>query len=230
MRMRFKPYAGPELAACSFHVNEPREMRGSWHTAFARTQPLQVEMGCGKGGFLAQLALQHPQINYVGIDMTEKVLITAKRKIEAAYAAAQLPVDNVKILTHDIERIESMLSPADTVQRIYINFCNPWNIKAHHKKHRLTHPRQLVHYRTFLAPEGEIYFKCDDAGLFEDSVAYFTEAGFEITWLTRDLHANEPAWNIRTEHEEMFSREGIAIKALIAKKAFLAPGYVPPKD
>lgn len=230
MRMRFKPYAGPELAACDFHVNRPVQLRGQWHAAFARRQPLHIEMGCGKGGFMAQLAVRNPQINYVGIDITDKVLILAKRKIEAQYAQQGLTPDNVKILTHNIEHIDEMLCADDAVSRIYINFCNPWNLKSGHKKHRLTHPRQLVKYRDFLTEDGEIYFKCDNDDLFEDSVGYFTEAGFEITYLTRDLHAQEPEWNIRTEHEAMFSAQGIPIKALIARKAFLAADYVPPRN
>lgn len=87
-----------------------------------------------------------------------------------------------------------------------------------HKKHRLTHSRQLEQYRDFLVDGGEVWFKCDDEDLFEDSVGYFEEMGFAVTWLTRDLHADEPAWNIRTEHEAMFTEMGIPIKALIAKK------------
>ena len=136
-------------------------------------------------------------------------------------------VDNVRILTHDIERICSMMGGGDRVSRIYINFCNPWNRKKGHKKHRLTHARQLEQYRDFLVDGGEGWFKCDDEDLFEDSVGYFEEMGFAVTWLTRDLHADEPAWNIRTEHEAMFTEMGIPIKALIAKKL---PGeYFAPK-
>lgn len=219
MRMRFKPYARPELLACDFHVHEPLTHAGHWHELYARPeQPLHLELGCGKGGFLSQLAPLHPDINYLGIDITDKVLILAKRKVEAAYAAANLPPDNVKIASLDIERLSGVFSPADTVQRIYINFCNPWNRKLAHKKHRLTHTRQLALYRRMLADGGEVYFKTDDEGLFNDSLAYFPEAGFEITWQTRDLHADEPAWNIRTEHEAMFTEQGIKTKALIARK------------
>ena len=131
MRMRFKPYARPELLACDFHVHEPLTHAGHWHELYARPeQPLHLELGCGKGGFLSQLAPLHPDINYLGIDITDKVLILAKRKVEAAYAAAQLPPDNVKIASLDIERLSGVFSPADTVQRIYINFCNPWSKNA----------------------------------------------------------------------------------------------------
>ena len=146
--MRFKPYARPELLACDFHVHEPLTHAGHWHELYARPeQPLHLELGCGKGGFLSQLAPLHPDINYLGIDITDKVLILAKRKVEAAYAAAQLPPDNVKIASLDIERLSGVFSPADTVQRIYINFCNPWSKNAGSNKHRLTHPRQLLQYR-----------------------------------------------------------------------------------
>jgi tRNA (guanine-N7-)-methyltransferase len=217
--MRFKPYARPELLACPFHVHDPFHSAGHWHEKFARPgQPMMLEFGCGKGGFLSQLAAAHPENNYVGFDITDKVLILAKRKIEAACAAAHRAPDNVLILSADIERILNVLNAEDTVARIYINFCNPWSKNAGSNKHRLTHPRQLIQYRTFLQDGGEIYFKTDDDDLFRDSLAYFPAAGYAVTWQTRDLHADEPAWNIRTEHEGMFTEQGIPIKALIAKK------------
>ncbi len=219
MRMRFKPYARPELLASPLHAHVPAENKGRWHQVFARPQqPLHLELGCGKGGHLAQLASRHPEVNYLGIDITDKVLILAKRKIEAAYAEKGLPADNVQIMSLDIERIDTAFCAEDTVQRIYINFCNPWNRKAAHKKHRLTYTRQLILYRLFLQDEGEVYFKTDDDGLFRDSLEYFPEAGYEITWQTFDLHQNEPEWNIRTEHEQMFTQQGIPTKALIAVK------------
>ena len=219
MRMRFKPYARPELLACDFHAHTPLENKGRWKSLFARPQqPMHLELGCGKGGFLSRLAVAHPEINYLGIDITDKVLILAKRNIDKQYAAAHRRPDNVMIMSLDIERIDNAFSPQDQVERIYINFCNPWNLKASHKKHRLTHPRQLILYRDFLADGGEIYFKTDNSDLFEDSLTYFQAAGFSVRWLTRDLHAQEPDWNIRTEHEAMFTEQGIKTKALIARK------------
>ena len=219
MRMRFKPYARPELLASSVHAHNPVENRGKWKTVFARPeQPIHLELGCGKGGFISRLASAHPEINYLGIDITDKVLILAKRKIEAAFAEKGLPADNVQIMSLDIERIGTAFCADDVVQRIYINFCNPWNRKAAHKKHRLTYTRQLILYREMLADGGEIYFKTDDGGLFRDSLDYFPEAGYEIVWHTFDLHKNEPEWNIRTEHEQMFTEQGIPTKALIAVK------------
>lgn len=232
MRMRFKPYARPELLACPFHIHEPLTHAGEWHSQYPHPdQPWHLELGCGKGGFLAQIAPAHPDINYLGIDITDKVLILAKRKLEAAYAAASLPPDNVRIASLDIERLTKVFAPADTVARIYINFCNPWSMNGGSNKHRLTHPRQLLQYRTLMPQGAEIYFKTDDDGLFNDSLRYFPAAGFEITWQTADLHAAEPAWNLRTEHEGMFTEQGIKIKALIAKKLpDSAVTWVEPKE
>ena len=157
MRMRFKPYAHDELMAADFHVHEPLIWGGKWHAQYARPeQPFVLELGCGKGGFLSQLACAHPENNYLGIDITDKVLILAKRKIEAAYTEAGRPIDNVKIMSTDIERIKGVLTAEDTVSRIYINFCNPWSKNASSNKHRLTYPRQLIQYREFLKDGGEI--------------------------------------------------------------------------
>lgn len=218
MRMRFKPYARPELLACDFHVHEPLTHAGHWHELYARPeQPLHLELGCGKGGFLSQLAPLHPDINYLGIDITDKVLILAKRKVEAAYAAAQLPPDNVKIASLDIERLSGVFSPADTVQRIYINFCNPWDEKAKHHKRRLTHPRQLEQYRAFLAPGGRIYFKTDNDALFTATKRYLRESRFEIETLIDDLHASGYSPNYVSEHEALYAGMGKPIRFLIAR-------------
>ena len=104
-------------------------------------------------------------------------------------------------MSTDIERIKGVITAEDEVSRIYINFCNPWSKNGSSHKHRLTYPRQLINYRAFLKDGGEIYFKTDDDDLFRDSLEYFPASGYDIEWMTYDLHENEPEWNIRTEHE-----------------------------
>ncbi len=142
----------------------------------------------------------------------------AKRKIEEVYQNEKKEIDNVILTRFDIERILLILNENDQVDGIYINFCNPWPRGKHHKK-RLTYTRQLEHYKQFLKPEGTIYFKTDDDNLFEDSIHYFEEAGFQIEKITRDLKNEQDFWeNIETEHEKMFSEQGIKIKACIAKQ------------
>ncbi len=127
-----------------------------------------------------------------------------------------IKVKNRKIRAN-VELIDNVFGDGDKVDRIYINFCNPWP-KAKHNKRRLTHTRQLEKYKTFLKEKGEIYFKTDDDELFEASLEYFKESNFKIKAITYDLH-KEPIFetNIETEHEKMFSEEGIKIKALIAR-------------
>ena len=142
----------------------------------------------------------------------------AKRNIEKEYLNAQREIDNVLLTAYEIEIIQNILNENDKVDGIYINFCNPWP-KPRHNKKRLTHPKQLQKYKVFLKQDGEIYFKTDDDGLFNASIKYFEEEGFEIVSKTYDLH-KEPIWknNIETEHEKMFEEQGIKTKALIALK------------
>lgn len=217
MRMRRKPYARPELEASFININNPLDFYGKWASVFDRRAPIHLELGCGKGGFTAKLAAANPDINYLAIDIKSEVLVLAKRNIEAEFQRAGRKIDNVFIMSADIERIDMVFSETDTVDRIYINFPNPWP-KDRHKKRRLTHTRQLIKYREFLKDGGEIYFKTDSSELFDESLEYFKESGFKITFLTRDLHREKPQENIMSEHEKMFSEIGIPIKMLVAEK------------
>ena len=122
-------------------------------------------------------------------------------------------VFNLALTRYDVEEINNILDKSDNIERIYINFCNPWP-KPRHKKRRLTHTRQLEKYKQFLAPKGEIYFKTDDDALFKESLEYFKEAGFEVVKTTDNLNEEPDFWeNIETEHEIKFKNEGIKIKA-----------------
>lgn len=215
MRLRRKPWARPELKACPFFVDEPLALKGSWNNAFGTPAPLYLELGCGKGGFLAQLAPAHPEINFLGLDIKSEVLGLAKRKIEAAYAAINRSVNNLLLTAYDIERLPMIFAQTDQVDRIYINFCNPWP-RVRDQKHRLTHPRQLAQYRQYLRPGGQLWFKTDDEALFMDTVKYLAQENWRLEYHTKDLHASGFTPNIVTEHEKMFSKQGILIKFLIA--------------
>lgn len=215
MRMRRKPWARPELAACGFFVDNPLENRGNWAKWFPKEQPLHLELGCGKGGFMARLALQNPNINYLAVDIKSEVLAVGRRNIVSLFEENGRTVDNIALMSQDIERIDQTLSPDDQIERIYINFCNPWP-KAKHKKRRLTFPKQLKLYKTFLVKGGEIRFKTDDKELFYDSLCYFEEAGFSVIYRTDDLRRSGVADNIETEHEKMFTEMGKPIYYCIA--------------
>ncbi|MBQ4452099.1 MAG: tRNA (guanosine(46)-N7)-methyltransferase TrmB [Clostridia bacterium] len=217
MRMRLKKWARPELEACPFYIRQPEEYRGRWAEAFRREAPLELELGCGKGVSTALMALENPGVNLVAVDINSSVLGVAKRNAEFAFADRRA-VDNLKLMNYEIELISRVFAPEDAVRRIYISFPNPWTQRHRQEKHRLTHTRLLNIYRGFMADGGEIWFKTDNDELFEASLSYFPQAGFEIKELTRDLHAEASHPNYISEHEKLFSSQGIPIKALIAVK------------
>lgn len=217
MRLRKKPWARPELDAWESFVNKPIKRKGCWDEYFGNQNPIHMELGCGKGGFISQIAPKYPDINYIAIDIKDEVLGLAKRKLEHAYEEANIPPNNIALMAQNIEQIDFILAPEDAIERIYINFCNPWTRKARHEKHRLTHTKQLTLYKEFLKKGAEIHFKTDSDILFADSLEYFKESGFTITYITYDLHDSDYKFNVETEHENMYTQEGIKIKFCIAK-------------
>ena len=217
MRIRRKKWARPELAVCPYYIEHAEEYKGRWNSVFPNGKPLYAELGCGKGGFAAQAALKYPDVNWLAMDIKSDMLGVARRTVAARFEEAGKEVDNLKLVSQNIEKILTSFNENDKIDRLYINFCNPWP-KDKHNKRRLTHTRQLNQYRVFLKDGGEIHFKTDDDELFEESLDYFKEANFEVTYLTRDLHASDYQYNLVTEHEKMFSEEGKKIKFLIAVK------------
>ncbi|MCR4576952.1 MAG: tRNA (guanosine(46)-N7)-methyltransferase TrmB [Clostridiales bacterium] len=218
MRMRVKKWAKGELEASDIFIDDPENHIGRWKELFERPeQPLFVELGCGKGVSTCQAALNHPEINYLGIDINLSVLGVARRNAQNAFAGKR-KIDNLRYTLYEIENIRRILDQNDDAERIIISFPNPWTKRHKQQKHRLTHPLRLNDYRTFLAENGEIWFKTDDDELFRASTQYFPKAGFVITEQTEDMHAGFEHENFVSEHERMFVAEGKKIKALIARK------------
>ena len=217
MRIRYRKWARPELEECKFYIDNPEDFKGKWYETFKNKQnKIHMELGCGKGSFIASLASKNLDINYIAVDLVDTMLGFSKRNIEKAYNELQIEPENIILTRHDIERILQFMSKDDLVDRIYINFCNPWP-KPKHRKKRLTHTKQLTLYKEFLKKDGEIYFKTDDDGLYLDTKKYFEEAGFKIIADTDDLEKNNIFENnIQTEHEKMYMEEGKKIKAIIA--------------
>lgn len=211
MRMRRKPWARPELAASPFVIDSPQDFKGRWGQAFARpNQPFHIELGCGKGGFIAQKAFETPEINYLAVDIKSEVLAVGRRTADKIFSEGNREVDNLRLAAQNIEYVDSILSIDDRVERIYINFCNPWP-KKRDFKHRLTHTRQLEKYKSFLMPSGDIVFKTDDSLLYHATEGYLLEAGFDIVEMNDDLPESHWASKIITEHELKFRGMGLAI-------------------
>lgn len=220
MRIRKKKWAEPELAICDFFVKNPEENAGRWKFAFEKEQPLYLEIGCGKCGFAGQLALNNLDKNIIAADIKIDMLGVGRRNVVRLFEQAgktQEEIKNLLLVNYNVEKLDSIITKDDVIDRMYINFCNPWP-RPKHKKRRLTYYKKLEMYKTFLKKDGEIRFKTDDDGLFNDSLKYFEQSGYEILYITRDLHASGITDNIETEHEKMFSQEGIKIKYCIARQ------------
>ena len=222
MRMRRKPWTEPKLEACPYFVEQPSTHRGRWREQFAKDQPMHLEIGCGKGVSTVQMAHDNPGVNYIAIDEVRTVLAVSVRNTEREFGG-EAP-ENLVFSEVDAMRIYDTFSAADGIERIYINFPNPWDERAKHHKRRLTHPRQLRQYRDFLKPGGEIWFKTDNDALFIATKRYMGECGFEIRYLTDDLHASGFAPNYVSEHERLYMSQGKAIHFLIARMMPLTGG------
>lgn len=209
MRLRNVPGARDEIAANRFVVQCPEEYKGRWSEKFGNNNPIHIEVGMGKGQFIIRLAELNPDINFIGIEKFSSVLIRAVEKQEEK----ELP--NLCFIRFDAEDIEDIFGK-DEVDRIYLNFSDPWP-KDRHAKRRLTSTRFLGRYSSFLKEEGFVAFKTDNVDLFNFSLEQVEEAGWRLEDVTFDLH-NSPynEGNVMTEYEERFSAKGNPICRLVA--------------
>lgn len=212
MRVRKRNGAEEMLAAHpEIVIAEPTAHKGRWHEVFGNDQPIQIEIGMGKGRFISGMAKQNPTINYIGIDMQVSVVSHALDKALAA------EVDNLKLLHVDGSALTEYFAESE-VDQIYLNFSDPWPKKRHIKR-RLTSPDFLAVDEAILKPKGEIHFKTDNQGLFEYSLASFSQYGMTLKQVWLDLHHSDFSGNVMTEYEEKFSGKGQPIYRVEAQFA-----------
>ncbi len=216
MRLRNIPGAQETIAAHPLCYNDATPLAGKWNEIFGNDHPLRLEIGMGKGKFLTTLAGQNPQINYVGMEMFDSVLVRAVEKADGM----EEPLTNIRFLRMNAENLCSMFAPGE-VERIYLNFSDPWP-KDRHAKRRLTSVRYLERYDCVLAPGGQIEFKTDNRDLFRFSLEAAEEAGWDLDACTCDLHYDETMneGNVMTEYEERFAREGKPIYKMIISRDY----------
>ncbi|MTV82618.1 tRNA (guanosine(46)-N7)-methyltransferase TrmB [Secundilactobacillus folii] len=202
MRVRKKPWAAQYIKDHADQiVTDPETQLGHWQDRFPSEQPLQVEIGIGKGQFIVEMARQHPDINFLGIEIQESVIATALRKLVESGLA------NVQLVETDGANVDTLFAPAE-VDQLFLNFSDPWP-KKRHAKRRLTSPNFLSHYQNVLKKNGRIQFKTDNRGLFEYSLMSFNHFGLEFDRVWLDLHNSDGnVGNVQTEYEEKFSSKG----------------------
>lgn len=212
MRLRHIPGAEEQIAESPWVVQNPQDYKGHWAHKFGNSNPIHIEVGMGKGQFLMELAAGHPDINYVGIEMYSSVLLKAIQK-----RGNMEGLSNLWFLREDA-RILADIFGENEVERIYLNFSDPWP-KDRHAKRRLTSPKFMAVYHKILTSGGAVEFKTDNRDLFEYSLGSIPEAGWTVRMHTFDLH-NSP-WaegNVMTEYETKFVSEGKPICKLIADR------------
>ena len=217
MRLRNIPRADGVIDAHHTVIKKPEEQKGNWNHVFGNEKPIQIEIGMGKGQFIMELARQNPDINYIGFEMYDSVLLRALQKMEErAENGNTLP--NVYFVRMDARELP-LIFDAGEVDKIYLNFSDPWP-KERHAKRRLTSRQFLERYDAILKSDGVIEFKTDNRPLFDFSLEEVNESKWHLVEWTYDLHHNEKmnVGNIMTEYEEKFSSEGNPICKLIAAR------------
>lgn len=212
MRLRNVTGSREAIAESQYVIHDPQEHRGSWHEVFGNSHPVRIEIGMGKGRFIMDLARQNPDINYIGIEKFSSVLIRGVQKQEAD------PLPNLYFIRMDAEEITSVFG-AGEVERIYLNFSDPWP-KDRHAKRRLPSREFLRRYGEILIPDGVVEFKTDNHDLFQFALAELEPAGWKIVQMTEDLHHDDRMMqgNVMTEYEERFSSKGNPIyKYIVAR-------------
>lgn len=217
MRLRNIPGAKDAILDSPYVVQEPSAHKGMWSEVFPARQPVHIEVGMGKGRFLMDMAQIHPEINYIGIEMYDSVLLRALQKREELEAVGK-KLENLFFMRMDARLLPEVFEKGE-VDRIYLNFSDPWP-KARHAKRRLTSREFLERYDRILTREGRVEFKTDNRPLFEFSLEEAAASKWTLTAHTFDLH-HTPAMmegNVMTEYEEKFSSEGNPICKLIIQR------------
>ncbi len=207
MRIRKKKNAPIRFERCAEYTAETEGLLGRFYEIFDAEKPLEIEIGSGKGRFIAELAEQNPQKQFISIERVIDCLVMAMEK------AKEKALGNIKYFCLDAGTLTEYF-PEECADVIYLNFSDPWP-KSRYAKRRLTHRRMVGAYLPLLKKEGKICFKTDNRPLFDFSVEEFQEMGFRLEELTYDLHSTDTP-NIMTEYEERFSAMGVPINRFVA--------------
>lgn len=191
-------------------LENPIQYRGKWNQFFKNDNPIEIEIGMGKGKFISTKARNHPNINYIGIEKFDSVII------RAIDAVKENDLENLRLLHYDAKELRNVFA-SEEIDKIYLNFSDPWP-KSRHAKRRLTHFDFLEVYQDILKSSGCIEFKTDNEKLFDYSLEVFDKKGLTIHTVDRDLHKEESTDIITTEYEERFKQMGN--KILYCKVSF----------
>ena len=215
MRMRKKKNLIPRMERCGSRlIQDPYDRAGRWRELMPAARELRLELGCGKGRFTAGTAAAEPDVLFAAVERVPDAMVVAMERCAAA------GLSNVFFIDADADQLPFFFAPGE-VDRIYVNFCDPWPSKRHAKR-RLVHGNFLKLYRQVLKPGGQIHFKTDNVGLFAFAVEEFPNFGFTLSEVTWNLHEHRPQ-GIMTDYESKFHEQGQPIHRLVATMADWTP-------
>lgn len=191
------------LAHEDYALSEDEAIGKNWSEFFGAQRPLHVELGTGRGKFITGMAELHPDFNFIGIELKEEVLLRAVKR------AGDKKLHNVAFIAGNGARLPEYFRVGE-LERIYINFCDPWP-KNRHSKRRLVYRGFLEIYKDLLSDKGGIHFKTDNEKLFEFALNEFSDSGFRLRNISLDLHSSGIEGNVTTEYEERFAALGMKI-------------------
>ncbi len=209
MRIRRKPWAEREFASNKTIIDNPKEFKGKWNEVFGNNNPIHIEIGCGKGNFISEMSKLNTDINYIGIEREEQIIVSALKK------SRELEVgDNVRFFCEDVANSLEIFETGE-ISRIYTNFADPWHRRRKWAKRRLTHKNFLNLYETLFGEKGgELFMKTDNKILFEFSLNEIADKGWRLHNISLDLHNSDFEGNVMTEYEKKFSEQGMPIYRL----------------
>jgi len=210
MRLRKDPLAEEKLRNSENYVENPERYRGRWHEYFGNNNPVHIEIGSGKGGFIIALALKNPDINYIAFEKALTVLAKLVRKIP------EEGLKNLAVISSDAKLLNEIFGEGE-IEKLYLNFSDPWP-KKRHAKRRLTSKGFLDLYEKVLKDGSLLEFKTDNRAFFDFTVEELKNSRFEIKKITYDLYSSDLLeGNIPTEYEIKFHELGVPINKLIAQ-------------
>lgn len=198
MRLRHVKNADIVINDCAYVIDDFKEYKGKWNTLFANNNPINIEIGMGKGDFIIGMALKYPNINFIGIEKFDSVLVRAIQKLN-------IEIPNLRFIRMDASEIEDVFEKE--IDTIYLNFSDPWP-KKRHAFRRLTSTSFLKRYDNLFNDKCHIIQKTDNKDLFAFSIKSFNNYGYIINDLTLDLQNDAYPDNVETEYEKRFKNKG----------------------
>lgn len=208
MRLRNVKGASNIIDSCPYIIKDYKNYKGNYKSIFNNNHPIHIEIGMGKGNFIIGMAKKYPEINFIGIEKFDSVIVRAIEKLDE-------DIPNLKLIRMDATEIEDVFYKE--IDTIYLNFSDPWP-KNRHEHRRLTSTKFLTRYDNLFKSNKNIIMKTDNRKLFEFSVISFVNYNYKIEKLSLDLYNDDIKDNVQTEYERKFHSKGYPIYKIVVKK------------